>query len=136
MKDLGDAFFTPTTYRGAFNNGAGSNWLQDWTFIWDAGVVTSVEEEGVAGASTGAVVYPNPVASTATLRYSVESSGAVTVRVVNAAGSTVMTVASGVTVPAGTVEFSIPTSELSSGVYMVVVAGMNGTTSVPMMVVR
>ena len=136
VKDLGDAFFTPTTYRGAFNNGAGSNWLQDWTFIWDAGVVTSVEEEGVAGASTGAVVYPNPVASTATLRYSVESSGAVTVRVVNAAGSTVMTVASGVTVPAGTVEFSIPTSELSSGVYMVVVAGMNGTTSVPMMVVR
>jgi len=137
VKDMGDAFFTATNYRGAFGSGAGSNWLQNWTFLWNARLVTSVDEDVVAGVDPNStLVYPNPATSDARVRFHVAAAQPVWISIATSTGATMQTIAAGETFPLGMNELNVSTASLTSGAYMVVITGADGATAVPFSVIR
>ena len=137
VKDLGDEWYTTTDYRGAFGQGPESNWLVGWTYIYSGGFVTSVEEDAptFVEAST-ALVYPNPVAGAATVRFDVVTPSTATIAILNMNGQNVATVANNMGLQFGINEVEINTADLASGMYMVVIQSNNSTVSVPFSVIR
>ena len=137
VKDLGDDWYTTTNYRGAFGSGAGSNWLANWTFLWAGELVTSVNEEIIAGVDTkSGLIFPNPASLNAVVRFNVTNSLPVSISIVNATGMTVATVAAGETFPMGINEVNLETASFASGAYMVVITGVDGAMAVPFSIVR
>ncbi|MCX6283913.1 MAG: T9SS type A sorting domain-containing protein [Bacteroidetes bacterium] len=70
--------------------------------------------EPIAASTLSAEVYPNPVKTIATLKVAVPQKGAVTIKITNLVGQTVMSVTRNVE---STDTFSIDASRLTSGVY-------------------
>ena len=137
IKDLGDDWFTTTNFRGAFGQGQGSNWLAGWTFIYDAGHVTSVDEEEVTYVdASSAMVYPNPAAGVATVKFDVVTPSTSTITIITMNGQNVTTVANNINLQFGNNEVEINTADLASGMYMVVIKSNNSTVSVPFSVIR
>jgi hypothetical protein len=137
IKDLGDDWYTTTNYRGAFSQGPGSNWLVGWTFIYQGGLVTSVDEdEATYVDASSAMVYPNPAAGVATVQFDVVTASTATITIINMNGQNVATVANNIALQFGINEVEINTADLASGMYMVVIQSNNSTVSVPFSVIR
>lgn len=124
-----DGFFASVDYVGAFG---GQNWAADWTFISEAGylstsgagtpdVVTSVEEERIPDVQptrfTLSQNYPNPFNPSTNINYDVVATTSVRLTVYNLLGQKVATLVDGVR-PAGSYTVTWDAANLSSGVYI------------------
>lgn len=149
-------FFTPVTFQGAFNVGAGaitSRWDLPWaeydpnSFNYAAGQSTSRTTFTGTGTSVrttntldytalSVTAFPIPASEGVTVRYNLPLSGNVTVQVTNILGASVLSVANNVAQNAGVYEFNVNTSNLAPGSYFVNVMTERGTTSQKITVVR
>ena len=137
VKTMTDPFFRSTEYRGAFGQGAGSNWLANWTFLWQGGLVTDVAEEDRSGTLAQTVaVYPNPANTQAIVRFTATGSELVRIALVSTTGATIATLTSEQNLAAGLHEISVPTASVASGSYLIVITNQTGTTTVPLTIVR
>ncbi|NQW30368.1 MAG: immunoglobulin domain-containing protein [Ignavibacteria bacterium] len=90
--------------------------------------VVSVDEDVVAGGATISRVTPNPVNTVSTVTVTLPRMAHVTMKLVNASGVIVLTVAD-VSSAADVLRFDIDSSNLASGMYMLVTT-INGASSV------
>ncbi len=138
VKDMEDDWYTTTNYRGAFGQGAGTNWLEDWTFLWRSGLVTDVEEDVAETLLTPkATLYPNPTTGgNVTLRFNTSTADPVSISIMNVAGAMVAQVAAGAQYPVGQNEVLIDAESIGVGAYLVLIRSVNGTLAVPMRILR
>ncbi len=122
-----DGFFTQTDYIGAFKD---KNWAVDWTFLEEAGILTSAGGEGTITSVEEVVVfegiptvyrleqnYPNPFNPSTTIRFGIPTQDVVTLKIYNVLGQEVATLVN-VELTAGTYETSFDATTLSSGLYI------------------
>ena len=118
---LQDAFFTPTTYVGAF--GTGARWDAGWTNYdpqnTSYGTVVSVEQTGEAIPQSFELTqnYPNPFNPSTQIDYSISNETLVTLQVFDVLGREVRTLVNQVQ-PAGRYRVHFDATELPSGLYM------------------
>lgn len=120
---LAGGYFTPTTYRGAFNPALPLN--QQWTAGWtnfdpqNANYTTSVKEVGSTLPSDFALDqnYPNPFNPTTNVRFNVPKNSFVTLKVYNMLGQEVATLVNK-ELNAGTFEADFNAANLASGSYV------------------
>ncbi|WP_216690409.1 T9SS type A sorting domain-containing protein [Hymenobacter siberiensis] len=133
---LAGSFFTPVTYRGALAPAGTPN--ADWTAGWTnfnpqitcynlAG--QTLAAKAAADKSLELGVYPNPVAGAAKLSFTVATATTATVRVLDATGRLVATVATGRKLAVGPQIIALPAG-LKPGLYMATVATAETTQSV------
>ncbi|MBH8570232.1 T9SS type A sorting domain-containing protein [Microvirga sp. STS02] len=139
---LSNAFFTPVTYRGAFAPAGTPN--ADWTAGWTnfnpqitcynlAG--QTLAAKAAADKSLELGVYPNPVAGAGKLSFTVATATTATVRVLDATGRLVATVAAGQKLAAGPQLIALPAG-LKPGLYVATVATAETTQSVRFVVAQ
>ncbi|RZL00742.1 MAG: T9SS type A sorting domain-containing protein, partial [Hymenobacter sp.] len=136
---LTDSFFTPVTYRGAFNP-AGDDWTTGWTNFNPqitcynvAGRTLSAKP--VADQSLEMAVYPNPAAGAASLSFALPHAATATVRIVDLLGRPVATVATDRKLAAGPQLLALPTT-LAAGIYLATVTTDETTQSVRFVVAK
>ncbi len=125
-----DNFFTQTNYIGAFSPKDSKFWLAGWTMLDAAGYVdngTSVEED-VANGVELIGNFPNPFATTTTIKYNVTEANDVSLIVYDATGNKIADLVNGFQ-NAGIYTIEFNGSELANGVYFLKysVNGMNVT---------
>ncbi|WP_210514114.1 T9SS type A sorting domain-containing protein [Hymenobacter terricola] len=139
---LAGTFFTPVTYRGAFAPAGTPNadWTAGWTtfdpqnFCYNrAGVVTAARVKAEQSLQMG--VYPNPSAGTASLSFALPHASATTVRVFDATGRLVATVADARKLTAGTQLLALPAG-LQAGIYIVTITTTETAESVRFVVAK
>jgi hypothetical protein len=129
---MNDPFFTPTTFRGAFGVGAGSNWLEGWTYLWQGELVTSVAD--VTPTTSSFNLFPNPASSHATISFHAEAPSPASIIIMNMLGEHVHTVATDVV--GGLNSVTLDVSRLDAGSYIVVVSERGGSSTTPFRIVR
>ena len=131
LKDLSaDAFFTNTSYAGAFG---ASLWLRGWTaleehgYLSDGGVINSVEdiESELPSEISLSQNYPNPFNPTTNIEFSLPATQRVTLKVYNMLGQEVATLLNNEQVTAGLKTISFDASSLASGIYLYRLTGQN-----------
>lgn len=139
---LASTFFTPVAYRGAFAPAGipNADWPAGWTNFNPQ--ITCYNLAGQTLAAKAAAdkslelgVYPNPVAGAAKLSFTVATAIMATVRVLDATGRLVATVATGRKQAAGPQIIALPTG-LKPGLYMATVATAETTQSVRFVVAQ
>ncbi|MET4074252.1 T9SS type A sorting domain-containing protein [Hymenobacter sp. UYCo722] len=135
-------FFTPTTYRGAFAPAGtpGADWTAGWTNFDPqitcynrAGATLATKEAADKSLELG--VYPNPTAGAAKLSFTVARATTATVRVLDATGRLVATVAVGQKLAAGPQIIALPAG-LKAGLYVATVSTGETTQSVRFVVAQ
>jgi hypothetical protein len=113
-----DAFFTQTTYRGAFGS---TRWDLPWANYNPQGFVTGIEEEANASIIPASLVlyqnYPNPFNPSTVIAYSLPQASDVTLKVYDMLGREVRTLIGGFQ-EAGIHRAVFDSRYLSSGVYL------------------
>ena len=130
---LNDPFFTAVTYRGAFAPG-GTNWTAGWTNFDPQ--ITCYNRAGATLATKSAAdksldmgVYPNPASGAAKLSFALRTATTATVRVLDATGRLVATIAANQKLAAGPQLLALPAG-LAPGLYMATVTTSETTESV------
>jgi hypothetical protein len=117
-----DPFFTPVSYRGAFDPALpmSSQWTAGWTNFdpQQTSYLTSVDKiDGTVPAALKLEQnYPNPFNPVTSIRFSLPHAGLVTLKVYNTLGQEVSTLLQE-QLPAGSYEQEFSASALSSGIY-------------------
>jgi len=121
-----DAFFTPTTYVGAFGPNDGDLWIADWTFISELGIVVQGDFATVVASETSVssavpTEYamgnaPNPWNPSTAIQYTLTADGDMDLALYNTAGQRVATLVQGFR-PAGSYSVQLSGAELASGTY-------------------
>ena len=134
---LADSFFTPVNYRGAFG---AVNWTAGWSNFNPQ--ITCYNRPGQVLATKSATdkslelgVYPNPATGTAKLSFTVPAATTATVRVLDATGRLVATVAQGQKLASGPQLLTLP-ANLAPGLYVATVATPETTQSVRFVVAQ
>lgn len=120
----GDAFFTTSSYRGAFD--ATTDWTEDWTVFCPqekdycpaerrVGGTTGINNKSLAQ-DNGLVLSPNPVSGITYAEFTTEQAGNVTVNIINSVGQVVRTISKDA--GEGKQRIAVSTEGLSSGVYI------------------
>jgi len=138
---LQDAFFDSVSYRGAFdpNLPMDKQWTANWTNfnpngeVYYAGV--DVDTDDPAPAATGFLAqnYPNPFNPSTTIRFSIPTTGHVSLKVYNVNGQEVSTLVDEVMAP-GTFQTTFRTDGVAPGTYFYCLKG-NGFNETRKMVV-
>jgi hypothetical protein len=136
----GDTWFTPTTYRGAFDPAVpmASQWTAGWTnFDPQSTLYTDVKE--IAGEVPVDFVlaqnYPNPFNPSTVVRFSVPANGSVMLKVYNMLGQEVATLVDA-EMAAGSYETEFNASRFSSGTYVYRLTGNGVTLTRKMMLLK
>lgn len=141
---IDDAFFTPVTYRGAFEPGITRRWDARWTEYDPVGkeykarnpkdTMTSVLEQSddVLTAS----IAPNPTSSYAKIRYQLSKPSTVSIVVMDNIGNEVARIADGLNQESAVYEFMLNPSVLANGIYFVRIITTYGATTLPLSVVK
>lgn len=95
-----------------------------------------VEEMNTSMTMSVSSVYPNPVTDEATMSVSFHNPSQVSIVVNDMTGNTVMTIADGESLTAGTHTFSVNTAQLNSGVYYITIRSGEYHNTLQMQVVR
>lgn len=131
-----NTFFTPVTYRGAFNpaGGPGADWTAGWS-NFDPQITcynrpgSTLATKSAADKSLEMGVYPNPATGAAKLSFALRTATTATVRVLDATGRLVATVAANQKLAAGPQLLALPAG-LAPGLYMATVITPETTESV------
>jgi len=111
-----DAFFTQTTYRGAFGS---TRWDLPWANYNPQGFATSVEEDEVSSIPSSFILhqnYPNPFNPSTVISYTLPQASDVMLKVYDMLGREVRTLVDGFQ-EAGTHRTVFDSRYLSSGIY-------------------
>ena len=134
---LADPAFAPVNYRGAFG---AVNWTAGWSNFNPQ--ITCYNRPGQVLAAKAAAdeslelgVYPNPVTSAAKLSFTVATATTATVRVLDATGRLVATVAAGQKLASGPQIIALPAG-LKPGLYVATVATAETMQSVRFVVAQ
>jgi hypothetical protein len=146
LVNIADPFFDRVSYRGAFPAaGIARRWDAGWadydpnSFEYRPGQtagrqLVSVREQRNHAGAVG--VSPNPASDEALVRYTLDRSSNVSVRIMDAMGSFVSSVTENETQQEGVYEFRVNTQNLSSGVYFVQITTGSGAVTQKFSVVR
>lgn len=136
-----DAFFTPVTYRGAFDpaGGAGADWTTGWT-NFDPQITcynragSTLAAKRTADKSLEMGVYPNPAEGAARLSFALTRATVATVRIFDNSGRLVATVAADQKLAAGPQLLTLPA--LPAGLYLAHVTTAETSESVRFVVAK
>jgi hypothetical protein len=137
LAGLNDPFFTPVGYRGAFAPGA-QGWATGWTALDQMAYLAAAftpAAEGPEGEAFSLSVGPNPAASAATVRFSLDRAQAVRLTLHDVLGREVLRVADG-TLAAGAHEAALGLDALPAGVYVLRLQGDGAAATQRLSVVR
>lgn len=138
---LSAGYFTPTTYRGAFDPALPLN--QQWTASWtnfdpqNTNYTTGVTEIGgeLPSKFTLDQNYPNPFNPSTIIRFSVPVAGRVTLKIYNTLGQEISTLVEG-ELTTGSYETEFDASGNSSGVYYYRLASSSYSETRKMLIVK
>lgn len=129
---LSDSFFQSTTYRGAFG---ATDWTAGWA-NWNAAntaYLTNTGIENTAVAPASVVLQPNPATNATTLAFETLENSHVTVSLLAINGSHLSTVFAG-NMGKGVQQLPIDLQNLTTGMYLVQIAGSKGVTTTKLLV--
>ena len=134
--ELDDDFFDEVAYLGAFEPGT-TAWLAGWTALSQADYLTAeaVTNEEAVEARFELAVGPNPVQSSATIRFMLDRAQDVRLSLYDALGREVATLVEG-TRPAGPASGRLDASSLPAGVYILRLQAEGGTLTRTLTVTR
>jgi hypothetical protein len=143
LNDMGDDFFTTTTFAGAFSTDS-ENWAKGWTTLDEYGYLsddlTAVSNE-IDGFETPNTIslnqnYPNPFNPSTNISFALPSAQNVTLKVYDMLGREVATLFNNQRLSAGEQTVSFDASGLSSGVYIYQLVGANTTVTKRMTLIK
>lgn len=132
---VGDNFFTPVAYKGAFDNTKEGFWLAGWSALARNGHFTTelntIGTEEIAINAIPFTIFPNPAQNTTNISMNVK--GNATLKVIDMTGKTIETVQ--LKNIDGQHTHSMETSHLQAGIYTVVIEN-NGVQSSHKLVIK
>ncbi|KAB2923052.1 MAG: T9SS type A sorting domain-containing protein [Bacteroidetes bacterium] len=140
---LNTSFFTPVSYRGAFDPSLSrsAQWDAGWTNYNpnNTNYITGVRPAGSNGSAPVQYAldqnYPNPFNPSTTIRYALPLNGNVTLKVYSVVGQEVATLVDAFQT-AGSYQASFDASRLASGVYFYTLSAANFTQVKKMMLLK
>ena len=136
---LQDSFFDQVNYRGAFSPDITKRWDLPWSEYDPVNKVytkTSVEDQNQNDYKLDITVSPNPTSDVAKIIYQIPNDETVSIRIFNSVGNLVQNIADNVLQSQGFYEFSINTTNLSTGMYFIQVVTNDGSATQKISVVR
>ncbi len=122
---IANSFFDAVTYRGAFGT---TDWTQGWA-NWTPEASNYILSVNTINSISSIDVYPNPVADQVNLSLNLNKAESISIVINDLAGRAVSEVSNKNFTP-GSNNFSINTSELSKGIYMLVLSTSTGQKTV------
>jgi len=135
---INDSFFEPVSYRGAFSDNIALRWDLPWCEYDPVNkdyTATDVNDD-THNWALEINVYPNPTSDFAKILYQIPTDDIVSVRLFDAMGNLVDTIAENINQVQGYYEFSLNTNNLPIGNYYVQVMTNKGITMKNFNVVR
>ncbi len=131
---LTDPYFTATTYVGAFGT---SNWTSGWSQFNPVNYVIGINRISSEIPSTFSLGqnYPNPFNPSTTIKFDIQKSGLVTLKVYDATGKEVRSLVNE-KLGTGTYEYNFNASNLNSGVYFYKLVSGNYSETRKMLLVK
>lgn len=120
--DFSDAFFINTAFVGALSSDESADWTKGWT-IYGTNGTTAVRNN--LNLLQSVAVYPNPVATTATIDFAIEKAGYYTIALFDISGKMIQTVAA-TNFVAGNNTVQMNVADLNVGNYIVRFVGQDG----------
>ena len=138
-----DAFFTKVNYVGAFTNtnNTSDNWMAGWANFdpvntnYDYVLGSNLAVENMISTFSGASVYPNPAAQSATVFVNMAQSGNIRISLLDITGKLVKVVYNG-TQAKGSQSVNVDLGSVNAGLYLINVASGDNQKTLKLNVIK